>query len=1056
MQNTVAYQLSWGTIARRSLRWHWRLHAATVIALAVAVATLAGAIIIGWSLQKSLAARLLSRLDGVNDVLALSAPATAGLGERLGGTSALQLPGVAVNEEAGQGAAVPVRIWAISQPGPGQWHMPEMAAGEVVINTALARDCGVRVGEWISLTADTSPLRPEMGLFTFRLPGELRQTLRFRIRAIAESGTWADFTLGQSQSTPRNAFVAMNAIAGAGPNRILDVSASVNTDTVKLADLGLRIRTADGMRLLQSRAVAFTDRQLAQIAPGGRTLAVHIAQSIRSKTGAASYGVVASDSAGQLASDAVVLNDEVAKQLGAKVGDQVNLDMILARPDGSSGVQPLTLKVAGIDPIGAELFVSEVTTEIAGMTSAQRLNDWHAPFPVDMTKVTPADEEYWEKHRATPKAIIADSVMQQLWDASGFEGGRAATSIVLQGSISPEQTAAAAIAADPQWKPLDLRRQALAAGQGSSDFTGLFVAMSSFMVVGAILAAIGIARTALENRLTELGLAEALGLDRSQWQRWLMLEQVVVAVPASLLGIALGVLYAATMLRLFGNLSAGVWEMPPILLDVRWPVVPAGLIMAVVALAASWWQIRRELRRPVRELLGSVQEVSTYRSRRHPGRWRIVASLLAACAAVALARAGSLNVGAAYFLAATGMLVAAWEVFTRIGGGRAVAKPSRMSLVIHTALAQPRRMMLTFAIFAVATLVLTSVALYRTGAVGTDLVDKHGAAGGFALRLTVPFQNRIDLSTAQGLQRAGLEGSLPASVHLYGLAMSGGTEGGCLNLARPAEMQVLGVSQSFVDRDAFEVRSDQPAGNPWALLDKAGSPVPVFGDEETMQWIEYHQLGDEFDTPIAGRPTRVRLAGLVRGGLFSGQLLMSEANFRRLLPEQRGYRSYLIESSPADLPALRDSLKPLLQDGALLESVDRIIANVASVQRLYMTMFLVLGSLGLVLGGAGVMSVVVRDAAQRRGELALMQATGLANRRIAGVFSLGHLLPVVAGLAAGCISACTGYLATGLPMQVMTAMAIPAGLAVLVGVIVYLLARIVQPRQLSLALRSEG
>ena len=85
-----------------------------------------------------------------------------------------------------------------------------------------------------------------------------------------------------------------------------------------------------------------------------------------------------------------------------------------------------------------------------------------------------------------------------------------------------------------------------------------------------------------------------------------------------------------------------------------------------------------------------------------------------------------------------------------------------------------------------------------------------------------------------------------------------------------------------------------------------------------------------------------------------------------------------------------------------------------------------------------------------------MQATGLANSRIAGLFSLGHLLPVVAGLAAGCISACTGYLATGLPMQVLTAMAIPAGLAVLVGMVVYLLARIVQPRQLSLALRSEG
>ena len=1056
MERASDHRLSWLTIAQRSLRWHWRLHAATVVALAVAVATLCGAVIIGWSLQKSLATRLLSQLDGVDHALVLSAPASQGLAQRLGGTSALELPGVAINEEAGQAAAVPVRIWAISPPGPSQWHMPKMAADEVVINSALASDCGVRAGDSIVLTADTSPLRPEMGLFTFRRPGDLRQALRLRIRAIVEPGTWGDFTLGQSQTTSRNAFVVMDAITGAAPNRILGISGVVIPNQLSLDDLGLSIRSAGGMRLLQTRTVAFTDRQVAGIAPGGRTLAVHIAQTIRCNSGVASYGVVASDSAAQLAPDGVVLNDQVAKDLEAKVGDQVELNMIVSRPDGSTGIQSLSLKVARIDPVGTGLFVPEITTEIAGMTTAQRLNDWQAPFPVDMSKISPADERYWEQHRATPKAVIADAVMQQLWDASSFEGDTAATSIVLAESVTAEKVVAAAVAADPQWQGVDLRQQSLTAGQGSSDFAGLFVAMSVFMVAGAFLAAIGIARTALESRLTELGLAEALGLDRRQWQRWLMLEQMVVAVPAALLGIALGVLYAVVMLGLFGRLSTNVWEMPPILLNVRWPIIPAGLLIAVLVLAVSWWQVRRELRRPVRELLGSVQFVSASSRPRRVGTWRGAVGLLAACAAVAMARAGVLNVGAAYFLASAGMLLASWGALARMGSGRIPGKPGRISLIIHTALAQPRRMMLTFAIFAVATLVLSSVALYRTGAVGADVADKNGAAGGFVLRLMLPGQNRIDLSSAQGLQRMWMTDPLPASVHLYPLAVSGGTEGGCLNLARPAEMQVLGVSQAFAARGAFDVRTDRSSGNPWSLLEEAGLAVPVFGDEETMQWIEHRRLGEEFDTPIGCRPTRVRLAGVVRGGMFSGQLLMSEANFRRLMPERAGYGVYLIESSSADLPAVRDYFKPLLQDGALLESTDRIIAKVASVQQLYMTMFLVLGSLGLLLGGAGVLSVVVRDAAQRRGELALMQASGLSNGRIAGVFSMGHLLPVVAGLAAGCMSACTGYLATGLPMQLMVATVIPLALAILVGAIVYLLARIVQPRDLTMALRSEG
>ena len=51
--------------------------------------------------------------------------------------------------------------------------------------------------------------------------------------------------------------------------------------------------------------------------------------------------------------------------------------------------------------------------EYPGITEATSLGDWDPPFPVDLSRIRPQDEEYWNDYRTTPKAFIA------------FERGRA-------------------------------------------------------------------------------------------------------------------------------------------------------------------------------------------------------------------------------------------------------------------------------------------------------------------------------------------------------------------------------------------------------------------------------------------------------------------------------------------------------------------------------------------------------------------------------------------------------------------------------------------------------
>jgi hypothetical protein len=382
---------------------------------------------------------------------------------------------------------------------------------------------------------------------------------------------------------------------------------------------------------------------------------------------------------------------------------------------------------------------------------------------------------------------------------------------------------------------------------------------------------------------------------------------------------------------------------------------------------------------------------------------------------------------------------------------------SRLGLAARFLVTAPRRVRLSFTMFCAASFVISSVALFRSAEPAINAGEKGGPTGGFTYRLTSPVAYRNDLSTARGRESLGLPAALPPGVRICSLLSSRGAEGGCLNLAAPAEMQVFGVGHDWVQRGGFDVKTNPETGNPWELLEKSpadGEPVPVFGDEETMQWIAYRQLGDVFEMPIDGRPVRLQLVGMIRGGLFSGQLLMSQGNLRKLAPGSTGYGVHFVETGTGQSLRPLSTFVGLFEYGFVLELTTRIIESVRSVQRLYMSMFLVLGALGLLLGAAGTAAVLVRDAAVRRGELATLQAVGLSRSMAAATLAVSHLTPVLLGLLAGSAAALIAYLAFAREMSLRDPLVIAAAIGIFACVVVAAIARLLQPRRLADALRS--
>jgi ABC-type antimicrobial peptide transport system permease subunit len=174
-------------------------------------------------------------------------------------------------------------------------------------------------------------------------------------------------------------------------------------------------------------------------------------------------------------------------------------------------------------------------------------------------------------------------------------------------------------------------------------------------------------------------------------------------------------------------------------------------------------------------------------------------------------------------------------------------------------------------------------------------------------------------------------------------------------------------------------------------------------------------LGANYDVRDAsGRPLRLVVVGLLKASLFQGDLMISETAYLRHFPQESGYRMFLIETGPgqaADVPSVARVLERTLGDyGFVAETTSQRLAAFQAVENTYLSTFQSLGGLGLLLGTFGLAAVQLRSVLERRGELALLRATGFRRRQLAGMVILENAMLLVAGLGCGVLSAAVAVL----------------------------------------------
>ena len=206
-------------------------------------------------------------------------------------------------------------------------------------------------------------------------------------------------------------------------------------------------------------------------------------------------------------------------------------------------------------------------------------------------------------------------------------------------------------------------------------------------------------------------------------------------------------------------------------------------------------------------------------------------------------------------------------------------------------------------------------------------------------------------------------------------------------------------------RFAFQASLAQTAAeraNPWLLLEGGDplGPLPVAADGNSLAYVLHRQLGDEMTLGDTG--VRVRFVAALRPGLFQSELLTGERHFQQAFPGEQGYRYFLIDVPRERAAAVTETLEARLSDygfdvgttAARLEAFHRV-------ENTYIATFQTLGALGLLLGTVGLGTVLLRNAFERRRELALLQAVGFARSDIRRMVLSENALLLGLGLIVG-------------------------------------------------------
>jgi ABC-type antimicrobial peptide transport system permease subunit len=1055
----------------RNIRYYWRQHFALFIGTAISTAVLTGALIVGDSVRLSLAKLVDVRLGNIRYALQTGERFVRWeLAEEMGAklnvptASLLMSKGIAINPETGARAnrlqviGVDSSFWALSN-----FKINSPINDEVIISNNIATELGIGLGDLLLLRVDKMEIIPVNAPFAQDINPSL--AIRLRVKAIAGDSQMGRFSLSSNQATPYNVFVSSKLLANeldlkGKANVVLVAEASetnlsieqLNSSLKELfsfEDAGLTMRElpeSSRIEVLSQRIFIDEPVEKAIISQNIpiETVLTYLANSFNFNGKEVPYSFVSAASApivdASLLDNEIIVNQWLANDLGVLVGDSLNLKYFIIGPLRTLREVSKSFRVKRIIPIQSSLVNNSLMPLFPGLADAGSCHDWETGMPIDLAKIRDKDEKYWNDYRGTPKALVSMQAGRNLW---GNPFGKYTAIRIEKGNVDVDELktriAKGLNPIDFGLSFIPVYSQGVSAASNSVDFGSLFISLSFFLIAASILLTVLIYSLNTESRKQEIGVLSGLGFDKRLILKIRIGESFLVTLLGGVAGAFMGIFYTHLIVWALNSVWQGAVHTNILEVFAEPSTVFIGAaISVVIAFVSIYFVTIRKLKQPISTLIRGSFQVQLSIFKRKATLNKVVAFvLLAISLGIVLYSLTFLHeINPTLFLTSGGLFLGGCIVllnwYFRAIGQRNHTKPlSLVQLAIKNSGRNKNRSLATIILLALGTFIIIITGANRKTFFGVEDLRQSGT-GGFLLWTETTLAIPYNLNTPFGKAKLGLEyDTILNGVSFVQLHRLDGDDASCLNLNQVKQPAILGVKPEVFDSlgsFSFATYIDgADSKHIWLELQRnyGDNVIPVIADQTVLTWGIMKSVGDTLNyINEAGETIKLLIVAGLNNSIFQGNLLISNSQFTRNFPSTGGSSIMLVNAHSGIQEELSQLLSSSLTDyGVDVKRTSTRLAQFNTVENTYLTVFMVLGGLGIIIGTFGLGVVLLRNMLERKSELALMLAVGFRQRKIFNLILFENLFLLTTGLALGTAAAFIGIL----PSLLSPSFSVPIG-----------------------------
>lgn len=942
---------------KKSRSYYKKFYRLVAVAIAVMTAVLTGSLVLGDSVRGSLMERVSERLGNSETIIQTG---TGFLSDSILNNEILSdAKGYLLSEGfiSSEGKMIPVMVWGTDN--------DSLNYDEATLNPQLS----TLISNPSSLTSNPIvlhlPSNNLVGSGSLFISQSHATQLRLTVKGIKSAQDGGNILLHNEQVRPLNVFINRQQLAEAlgvkGKVNVILSPNNITSDTFygvwRPEDSGLQFNSDS---IVGIDRVFLPHSVVETLNPSTRYLAYFV-----NSLGTIPYSFVTATD--RLKGDETILTDYTAQRMNAHVGDSVTMEYYVSQ----GGLKKLLtrshrFRVSGIVPISEfKKQADMITADFPGLSGVKRCTDWNSDLPIDMSRITKADEDYWTAYRQTPKALVSLDAVGKDWIGSYGVATKVMCDTARMKLLTPQSFGIAVV--HPRIAALD-------AAQNGTDFGTLFLALGFFIIIAAILLMQNPLSEMYQLRRPEIQLLNALGFSKRQVFRRLFLEAVPVVLVSAPIGVLLGYAYAAVILQLLAGPWSGVVHTDGFAIHANTTTVVLSFILSVIlafvvlALTVRGGQRSKGERQKAKvkrqRAKGNLQlstfsfQLSTFKYFRHQHRLSFITLAL-----------GVLTVFA-------------------VGVNRPDFSHSSESATGGYQYYGESRIPLQY--------------------------DLNTAAGRHHLHLdNLPSNLRfLQLPKHTEDEASCMNLNHVEKPSVFGMSLE--------------DMKAFGINISEVEGVKYKVDSVKLNCEADELANKEESKctIPIAVDSDALLWSMMKKVGDTLTYHASdGRKVNVVIAAEYPTGIFHGNAIMPIDCFRQLWPDEMGSRVVLVKvegqrskgesqrskvesSNPSPLntklSTLNSTLTTSLSDYGftLIPSVERLL-HFFEVTDTYLRIFLSLGLLGLMLGLVSLLIVIRKNLVARSEEIRLYHALGFPTATIVCMFRCEQLIVPLLAIITG-------------------------------------------------------